>query len=312
MAWIAEYVPGSWAAYACPGMRIHSASPDEMGDRLWRLIDRVEEQQAAAPFGEVLLSTMTERGDEGIGVAVERNGDLVAYGFAAPNPDGRVWTLELADASEDYGRSLEEVLGRLAACGVEEAVVWVHTPVVEPPSSLVNQERKLLRMSIGLPLERELPQPEGTVITGYRVEQDGPALIELNNRAFVGHPEQGGWTGRDLEKRLAMSWFDPCGVRIVRIGDRMAAFNWTKVHEDPAPGGGTLGEIYAIGVDPSYRSRGLGRLIALDGLRYLADRRHATRAMLYVDSSNTAAVGLYKSLGFATEHIDRAYRWVGG
>ena len=90
----------------------------------------------------------------------------------------------------------------------------------------------------------------------------------------------------------------------------MAAFNWTKVHEEPAPDGGAVGEIYSIGVDPRYRRKGLGRAVALDGFRYLAERRHATRAILYVDSSNEAAVRLYRSLGFVTEHVDRAYRWV--
>ena len=57
----------------------------------------------------------------------------------------------------------------------------------------------------------------------------------------------------------------------------------------------------------------MGRAVASDGLRYLARRRGATRAILYVDSSNEAAIQLYRHPGFrTTEHTDRAYRWTAG
>ena len=293
-------------------MQVRAASLDDLGDRLWRLIADLEQQQSAPPFGEIPLAAMVGPGDEGIGIAGEHEGDLVAYGFAIPSPESRVWTVELAAASTDYGWFLDQVLSRLAACGVEEAVLWIHTADVQPPSELVSRDRDLHRMAADLPMSDYPATPEGIVFRGLDMDRDSAELIELNNRAFAGHPEQGGWTARDLDKRVSMSWFDPRGVRTAWIHDRMAAFNWTKVHPEPGPRGETVGEIYSIAVDPSHQGMGLGRAIADEGFRYLAGCRNAEKAILYVDSSNSAAMGLYRTLGFVTEHVDRAYRWVGG
>ena len=255
---------------------------------------------------------MTSPGVAGVGIAAERRGDLVAYGFAAPNPDGRAWTLELADGSGDYGGVLSRMLGLLEAGGMTEAVLWVHARHLEPPPDLVTPDRNLHLMATDLPVKGRPRPAEGVRIRGFEVAADREALLELNNRVFAGHPEQGGWTAQDLDDRLRLPWFDPRGVRTAWIDGRLAAFNWTKVHPDPAPGGAVVGEIYVIGVDSSYRGKGLGLTIALDGLRYLSGVRGATRAILYVDSSNRQAGDLYRRLGFATEHVDRAYRWVSG
>ena len=293
-------------------MKIRLVPPQELRPSLGRLIADLERRQGAPPFGEVLLSTMAGPDGDGIGVAAEREGRLMAYGFAAPNPDGRVWTLELAAGSPSYEWFLREVLGLLATQGVGEVVLWVHAASVEPPPDVVTPQRRLYRMATALPMAGALPPPDGVIIRGLDPDRDRGPLLELNNLAFAGHPEQGGWTVRDLNRRMAMSWFDPSGVRTAWMGDRMTAFNWTKLHRETEAGGGAVGEIYAIAVNPSYQGLGMGRAIALDGLRYLARCRGATKAILYVDSSNVKAVGMYRSLGFVTEHVDRAYRWVGG
>ena len=291
-------------------MELRVAAPHEVRPGLDRLIGDLERLQGAPPFGEVLLSAMARPDGTGVGVAAERAGELVAYGFTVPNPDLRTWTLEVAAPSERYGRFLEQVLDRLSARGVREIVLWVHSTCVEPPPDLLTPERYLHRMATDLPVADDPAPPDGVLLRGFDPVRDSPALIELNNLAFAGHPEQGGWTSQDLEQRMALPWFDPSGIRTAWIAGRMVAFNWTKLHPDPTDRGDTVGEIYAIAVSPSVQGRGLGRAVAADGLRYLARRRGATRAMLYVDSSNTSAVKLYRRLGFTTEHTDRAYRWV--
>ena len=83
----------------------------------------------------------------------------------------------------------------------------------------------------------------------------------------------------------------------------MTGFCWTKIHRDADA---TLGEIYAVGVNPSVASRGVGRRLVIDGLRHLASAG-ATTAMLYVDADNVAAMKVYSDLGFTSHHSELAF-----
>ena len=67
-----------------------------------------------------------------------------------------------------------------------------------------------------------------------------------------------------------------------------------------------LGEIYVIAVDPDFHGLGLGRALTVAGLQSLSERGIGT-GMLYVDDDNTAALSLYRSLGFEDHHCDRAF-----
>jgi len=290
-------------------MLLRQAAPNELGTRLSELIDQVERHQSAPPFGEVLLAAMQDSETKSQGLAWEEEGRLLSYAFASVNPDGRVWTLEIADNSGEGERFLEALAERLPSVGIDEAVLWLHTPTIEPPPAWYTHERDLYRMATGLPITVPSVSLTGVKLAGFRVERDAEALIEVNNLAFQGHPEQGNWSKSDLERRVSLPWFDPKGVRTAWVEGRLAAFHWTKVHEQTWPDGGVLGEIYVLAVDPAFHKRGLGRAIALDGLEYLYRERQATRAILYVDAANQAAVNLYRKLGFKVEHTDRAYRW---
>jgi len=61
--------------------------------------------------------------------------------------------------------------------------------------------------------------------------------------------------------------------------------------------GKNKGRIYMLGVRPNQRSRGLGRKIILAGLRYLQDKGREV-VEITVDSQNTSALELYRSIGF--------------
>lgn len=182
-----------------------------------------------------------------------------------------------------------------------------------------HQVRRLLqlRRSLFAPLE-DVVLPPGVTLRNFEPAADIDAWLELNARVFTELPDQGGWTRRDLEQRMAEPWFEPGGFLIAEdVDGRLVGFHWTKVH---AHGHGRkdgnaghqhphepIGEVYVVGVDPDARGNGLGRALTLAGLHHLRSRCLST-ALLYVDSDNAAALSLYRSLGFAAWDSDTLFR----
>jgi len=127
----------------------------------------------------------------------------------------------------------------------------------------------------------------------------------VNNRAFAGHDEQGGWTEATLKRRTTEAWFDPTLFLLAVDDAGLLGFNWLKVHEahDHEP---RIGEIYVIGVDPRGQGRGLGRALAVEGLQAVHERGIDV-GMLFVAADNEPALALYRALGFTVHRVDRAY-----
>jgi mycothiol synthase len=175
-----------------------------------------------------------------------------------------------------------------------------------------------MRRSLFAPVP-EPTVPDGVTIRPFRPGADDAAWVALNAAAFADHPDQGRWTVRDLHIRMKEPWFDPAGFLLAeRDSDgELLGFHWTKIHGAvrtvPAPAGAVphphepIGEVYVLGVAPAAHGTGLGTALTLAGLRHLRGQG-LDQAMLYVDETNTRAVGLYQKLGFARWATDVCFR----
>ncbi len=202
--------------------------------------------------------------------------------------------------------ALTEALKRVEQNGGGKVRWWVNRPTPEHDMAAqehgLHQERDLLQLRRSLPLTEDLPSTP-LEVRAFRPGYDEDTWLEVNNRAFSQHLDQGNWDRSILESRMNEPWFDPEGFLIYEQDGHIAGFCWTKVHADDDP---ATGEIYVIGLDPNYQGKGLGRSILIAGLEWLA-KKGITTCMLYVDLANDSALHLYKSMGFTVDHLERSY-----
>jgi mycothiol synthase len=280
-------------------------------ERVRALADAVEAATGIVPLGDDAWTGMHAAAGRDRGL-LDETGD--AYAHLAHHHAGE-WSLELAvlpgvaDARRD-----ELMVGAIELVGEEgggHVTYWVHGANADDDARGrrfgFTLERELLQMRVALPLPSPPRWPDDVSVRTFVPGQDEAAWVEVNNRAFAGHPEQGAWTVDMLRAREQEPWFDPDGFLLAFDADGLAGSCWTKVHPPQPPHEpDALGEIYVIGADPSRHGKGLGRALTAGGLQSLADRG-ITVGMLFVDSANEAAVGLYRSLGFTTSRTDCAY-----
>jgi mycothiol synthase len=154
--------------------------------------------------------------------------------------------------------------------------------------------RTILKMHLSL--QNTLPELKNNFKISTFLESDANEWLALNNATFISHPDQGDWAMADLTNRMAEKWFAAEGFFLARVEGRIAGYCWTKIHNDRVNEGPT-GEIYVLGVDPSFHGTGLGKELTLTGLNYFKSKG-IQESMLYVDADNHAALILYKKLGF--------------
>lgn len=227
-------------------------------------------------------------------------------GYAQLEPDDGTVSVELvADpaAAEPIAAALLQAALESAGAPVR---IWAHGE--QSPVNQAAQAAGLRVVRRLLQLRMRLAEPErpaaGVVIRPFVPGSDDAAWLAVNARAFADHPEQGGWTQRDLDGRLRAEWFDPAGFLLAERDGRLLGYHWTKVHRDAVDEAGLpLGEVYVLGVDPAAQGMRLGSALLDAGLRHLALRGIRT-VLLYVDESNQTAVRLYRKAGFETFAVD--------
>jgi len=290
---------------------VERLDPDQVREVL-ALVERAAEADGMRPVSEHVWLHIRHGSEEDACHVLARDDDGRLIGYAhldiADPADGA--SVELAvDPDHRRGGVGRALLAQAIDCAPHGRLrLWAHGE--DDASQALAQHfgfarlRTLwqMRRSLFAPLPRAV-LPEGVRVAPFRVGVDEQAWLEVNARAFVDLPDQGGWQRTDLDVRLNEPWFSPDGFLLAWREDALVGFHWTKVH------GGVhepIGEVYVLGIDPSARGTGLGRALTLTGLHHLRSLDLA-QAMLYVDASNRAAIELYESVGFARWDTDVLY-----
>ena len=291
-------------------------------DQIVGLIEATTQIEGHRPVGEHKYAHLAEGATGWVGILAFDDDRLVGYAHTRWNaarsvPRMSVEVVVHPDARGDGEVArmlLWEARSVLAHAGGGIFFLWVHR---------VEDARATLAATLGFAIQRELafmsrrldtPPAQPNLVPGidlrpYRPDVDDEEFLRVNNAAFQGHPENGGWDAAELQRRRDRAWFDPAGLLMAWRGDHLAGFHWTKWHahdSDEVPAHEPVGEVYVLGVDPSEQSTGLGRMLLRAGLRHLHERG-CRKAILYVDTASTAAVALYESEGFVVEYHEVCY-----
>ena len=291
-------------------------------DEIRELIEAATAIEGHRPVGEHKYSHLAVGATHWVGVMAYDDDRLVGYAHTRWNSAGTTPRMAVeVVVHPDFYRGdvarqlLEETRGVLGRSGGGVFFLWVHR-VENPHDTLAARlgfeiQRELAFMV--RPLSEAPPDPKipaGVEFRAYRSDVDDDEFLRVNNAAFEGHPENGGWSADDLAQRRRLDWFDPAGLIMAWNGDRCVGFHWTKWHShdsDEVPAHEPVGEVYVLGVDPQAQGTGLGRALLNAGLAHLFERG-CRQSILYVDCANTGAVALYESEGFVTQYREVCYQ----
>lgn len=282
------------------------------------LISAATDHDGIPPIAEHVVLHLRHGGDkDDCHIIIENDGEIIGYAHMDLTDTVAGPSAELVIHPEHRGAGLGRAL--LAEIGrITSPRLWSHgdLPSAQKLAEESGYEKVRTVIQMRRSLTEHLPKLAAEItLRSFLPGLDDEAWLALNNRAFANHPEQGKWTLSNLHNRMKESWFDVHGFLLTTEGERLTAFCWTKIHgghshshdEKEEHDHDPIGELYVMGVDPDFQGRGLGRTVTIAGLAHLR-RQGLMSAMLYVDAENTAAIKLYKDLGFTEWGRDVMYR----
>ena len=286
------------------------------------LISRTTQHDGTPPIAEHILLHLRYGGDKADShLLVEKDNQVIGYAHLDQTDLVAGPSVELVVDPSYRGAGVGKALlsEAIKICG-KTLRLWVHgeQEAAHSLAASFNFEkiRTVLQMSKSLTDIQPLPTiDKEIIIRSFLPGIDSDAWLELNNKVFKDHPEQGGWHLSDLNHRLSEEWFDEKGFFIVEKNKQVIASTWTKVHGEHSHNHDgeashahpAIGEIYITAVDPVYAGLGIGKALTITALNYLKYQGLKV-AMLYVDFDNKAALNLYDSLGFELSSKDILYR----
>jgi|GEM_PF-1962211 len=124
--------------------------------------------------------------------------------------------------------------------------------------------------------------------------------IRVHNAAFVQSPNGAIARREEVADELSQPGRRPELKQIGLLDGRLAVVLLLSLHD------GAMGEVEALVVDPALQGRGLGRAGLMHGLAALRELGCA-RAQLTVVESNSSALRLYESSGFALRTVQSTW-----
>ncbi len=283
-----------------------------------RLVDEVTDADGVRPLSEHVMLHLRYGGDKPArNLLLWQGRELIGYAHLDTTDavEGPSAELVVAPRARGHGFGRQLVNGIIDASGDERLRLWAHGQ--QSPATAWAHEMGFVRERVLWQMRRSLfaplpapTFPPGVAVRSFVVGRDEVAWVEVNNRAFASHPDQGHWSVDDVLVREREPWFDASGFFLAERDGRLVGFHWTKVHGAGANGPhdhDPIGEVYVVGVDPTEQGHGLGPALTLRGLQYLRARGLA-QAMLYVDETNTSAIKVYERLGFSRWDVDVSFR----
>jgi GNAT superfamily N-acetyltransferase len=144
----------------------------------------------------------------------------------------------------------------------------------------------------------EVPLPAGLSLRSVTSRGDYARRVQIEGLAFGrGGPFADAWVGleRDALYRMEHDF-------VVEGADEFLAFStvWTDDRN-------RVGLFEPVGCHPDHRRRGLATAVIVAGLRAL-ERAGMTRAVVYPERDNTAAIAMYESCSFTLAATQFVYR----